>query len=153
MAMATRFDRGLSVVAFLCDWVWSRRDNEIISWWGGGNFFFHPRFVTTRQNNFLVVGWVILLPMSPRDKIIISWWGGGNCLLLEICHDETTRSSRGGCSHQNLHFLITFHSACTIHHEKIILSRGDRSRRDKIIFSLRGGGHLILFQMAITWEP
>ena len=42
MALAPRFDRGLSVVAYsnlLCNWDLSRRDKIIFSWWGGGIFF------------------------------------------------------------------------------------------------------------------
>ena len=37
--------------------------------------------------------------------------------------------------------IVTFEAACTIHREKIILSRRDIE-----------GGHLILFEMAVTWE-
>ena len=37
--------------------------------------------------------------------------------------------------------IVTFESACTIHHEKIILSRRDME-----------GGHFILYEMAVTWE-
>ena len=40
-----------------------------------------------------------------------------------------------------LQFLITCESACSIHQEKIILSRRDM----KV-------GHFILFEMAVTWE-
>ena len=51
-------------------WNVSRRDKIIFSCWGGGNFF----YVTTRQNNFFVVGWGQFFFMSRRDKIIFSWW-------------------------------------------------------------------------------
>ena len=51
----------------------SPRDKIILLWWGGGNFFFHLKFVTTRLNNFLVVGWsqfFFIWNLSRRDKII-----------------------------------------------------------------------------------
>ena len=54
MAMATWFDRGLSVVVYRDFWSTgdlSRRDKIICSLGGGGNLFF---YVTTRQNNLLV---------------------------------------------------------------------------------------------------
>ena len=131
--------------------------------------FLYLRFVTTRRRDYLVVGWANFRrgDMSWRDKIIFSWWGGGNFFLFEtcqdektrcsrgggkffsfeICHDKKTRCSRGGWSPQNLLFLLTFESTCSIKHEKIILSSCDMSPRDQIVFSCRSGGNFFLFEI------
>ena len=65
--------------------VTTRQNNFLLVGWG--HFFF---FVTTRQNNFLVVGWGQFFSMSPQDKIIFSWWVGGNFFHLKFV---TSRSS------------------------------------------------------------
>ena len=64
MAMAHRFERRLSVVAFSN----YKSKITIILYW---------RFVTRRPNNYLVVGWANLwrFDMSRWDQIIFSWWG------------------------------------------------------------------------------
>ena len=59
MAMATRFDRGLSVVAYsnffgLFDI--GHDEAKLFSRGGVGAISFHLEFVATRQNNILVVG-------------------------------------------------------------------------------------------------
>ena len=59
------------------------------------------------------------------------------------------RCSCGGWRQQNLHFSITFESANTIHHKKIILSRCDISPQGQIIFSWWGEGEGHFF---IIWD-
>ena len=80
MAMATQYDRGLSVVAY-------------------SNFanFVYLKFVTTRKNDFFVVGWGLgwYFSMSRRDKINFSWWGQGNFFSFEISHNETKYQPSG----------------------------------------------------------
>ena len=73
-------------------------------------YLVYLRFVTTRQNNFLVVGWGHFFSMSPRDKVIFSWCGGGNFYYMSP-RDKIIISWWGG---GNFFYM---------------------SRRDKIIFS------------------
>ena len=102
-------------------------------------FFVYLRFVTTRQNDFLLVGWGHFFSMSPQDKIIFLWWGGSNFFIWNFSRQdkiifswwvELTKSS------------LFNYIWVSLHHEKIILSCRDME-----------GGHFIFFEMAITREP
>ena len=153
MAMATRFDRGLSVVAFLCDWVWSWRDNEIISWWGGGNFFFHLKFVTTRQNNFLVVGWghsFTYVTTRQNNYLVVGW--GQLSIIGNLWRRDNEKFSRWVKPTKSSLFNYIWFS---LHHpprENYFVSWWQVTTRQNN-FLVEGGGHFILFQMPITWEP
>ena len=99
---------GLQQYLVYLRFVTTRQNNFLVVGWG--HFFF---YVTTRQSNFLVVGWgqfSFIWNLSRRDKIIISWWGGGNFFYMSP-RDKIIISWWGG---GNFFYM---------------------SRRDKIIFS------------------